>query len=37
MGYSVEGFQQDVKAVTYHEAQIRLSEQGYEAWLVLDV
>jgi SHS2 domain-containing protein len=37
MGYSVEGFQQDVKAVTYHEAQIRLSKQGYEAWLVLDV
>jgi|LJSS01.1.fsa_nt_gb SHS2 domain-containing protein len=36
-GVRVEGFVQDVKAVTYHEAEIRHLPHGYEATLVLDV
>lgn len=36
-GTRVEGFIQDVKAVTYHEAEIRHYPAGYEARLVLDV
>lgn len=36
-GLRVEGFQQDVKAVTYHEAQVNRLSSGYNAWLVLDV
>ncbi len=37
-GARVEGFVQDVKAVTYHEASVRHYRSGYyEARLVLDV
>jgi len=36
-GRRVRGFVQDVKAVTYHEAEIRPCRGGYEAQLVVDV
>jgi SHS2 domain-containing protein len=36
-GVRVERFMQDVKAVTYHEAEVRRHSDGYEARLVLDV
>lgn len=37
-GYRVESFSKDIKAVTYHEAQIRKNEQGnFVTAIVLDV
>ncbi|HVT44657.1 MAG TPA: archease [Thermoanaerobaculia bacterium] len=36
-GHLVEGFGDDVKAVTYHEAEVRRSNGLWETLLVLDV
>lgn len=36
-GCRVEGFQQDIKAVTYHEAEVYRLSQGYGARLIVDV
>ena len=37
-GFEVSGFDEDVKAVTYHEADIKLNEDGeYETAIVLDI
>jgi SHS2 domain-containing protein len=33
----VEQFEEDVKAVTYHEADVRKGSEGWETTLVLDV
>ena len=33
----VEGFEEDVKAVTYHEADVRQTDEGWMTTLVLDV
>jgi SHS2 domain-containing protein len=34
---AVEGFEDDVKAVTYHEADVRETDNGWTTTLVLDV
>ncbi len=36
-GIRVQGFQQDVKAITYHEARVDRLPSGYWASLVVDV
>ncbi|MFC2130809.1 archease [Bacteroidota bacterium] len=37
-GFEVSGFDEDVKAVTYHEADVKLNENGlYETVIVLDI
>lgn len=36
-GFPVESFDEDVKAVTYHEAEIRKTAEGYEVTIVCDI
>lgn len=37
-GFKTDSFDRDVKAVTYHEAEIRLNERGnYETGIVFDI
>jgi len=36
-GYKVDGFDEDVKAVTYHEAEVSFSEGVYSTVIVLDI
>ncbi len=36
-GYRVDGFDDDVKAVTYHEAEVSFSEEVYRTIIVLDI
>ena len=37
-GYQVESFDKDIKAVTYHEAEIRKNEKGnFEVIIVFDI
>ncbi len=38
LGYPVDGFDEDIKAVTYHEADVRRSEDGkWETLLIFDI
>lgn len=36
-GTKVEGFDEDIKAVTYHEAEIKKTETGLETMIVFDI
>jgi SHS2 domain-containing protein len=37
-GFKIDGFENDVKAVTYHEADIKLNENNlFETYIVLDI
>lgn len=37
-GYPVDGFEEDVKAVTYHEAEVRVNEEGdWETVIIFDI
>ncbi|MFH1050101.1 MAG: archease [bacterium] len=36
-GYKVEGFNEDVKAVTYHEAEVVFVDGVYQTVIVLDI
>lgn len=37
-GFSIDHFEEDIKAVTYHEAQIKLNDDGlYETMIVFDI
>ncbi|GAB4472542.1 MAG: archease [Anaerolineales bacterium] len=36
-GYPVRSIEKAIKAVTYHNLEVRQTEQGYEAYLVFDV
>jgi len=37
-GRKVEEFEEDIKAVTYHEAEVKKNEKGeYETMLVFDI
>lgn len=36
-GHRIEGFDDEVKAVTYHEAELVQTERGWETMLVFDV
>jgi SHS2 domain-containing protein len=36
-GVPAESFDEDVKAVTYHEAEVRRGEEGWTTMLVLDI
>lgn len=36
-GYPIRSIEKAIKAVTYHNLEVRQNEQGYEAYLVFDV
>ena len=37
-GYRIDGFEEDVKAVTYHEADVKVNEEGdWETVIIFDI
>lgn len=36
-GSTVDGFHEDIKAVTYHEADVKQTDKGFEAHFILDI